>query len=50
LFKQLQALVRDDSGTATVEYSLVVALFGVTIISAFQVVLNESGSQLSTSP
>ncbi len=47
MLKQLRSFAKDDSGTATVEYAVVLALFGMSVIGAFQVVVNESGSQLS---
>jgi Flp pilus assembly pilin Flp len=48
MFKHLSAFARSDSGSVTVEYSLVVAIFGVTMIGALQVIFNTSGSQLTS--
>jgi Flp pilus assembly pilin Flp len=40
--------LRDDSGTAVVEYSIVLAVLGVGMISVLQAVFNSSGTQLTT--
>ncbi len=40
--------LRDDSGTAVVEYSIVLAVLGVGMISVLQAVFNSSGSQLTS--
>ncbi len=40
--------LRNDSGTAVVEYSIVLAVFGVAMISVLQSVFNTSGNQLSS--
>ncbi len=40
--------LRNDSGTAMVEYSIVLAVFGVAMIGVLQSVFNSSGSQLTS--
>jgi Flp pilus assembly pilin Flp len=40
--------LRNDSGTAVVEYSIVLAVFGVAMIGVLQSVFNTSGNQLSS--
>jgi Flp pilus assembly pilin Flp len=48
MFEQLRAFARNDSGDATFEYAIVVAIFGVTVIGGIQAVLNTSGGQLTS--
>ena len=45
--KRILSFIRDESATAAIEYSIVLALFGVVVISSFEAIYNESGSQLT---
>ncbi len=44
----LVEMLRSDAGTATAEYSLVMATFAISTIGIFQTFISVSGSNLTT--